>query len=146
MNATTDRFTTGILAAWATEVVVSLVVGCVYSISGAGGLASLKLPDAGSGIFWISSVFAFIGAVVGFVATLALGVPILKLFIRRGYTSGPAFLGAGIIISAALGAVFYGSHQFGEKLMDMDFHFAMIAVFISGPLAGLSFWLLYRRQ
>jgi hypothetical protein len=85
-------------------------------------------------------------AIVGIVATLALGVPILKLFIRRGYTSGPAFLGAGIIISAALGAVFYGSHQFGEKLMDMDFHFAMIAVLISGPLAGLSFWLLYRRQ
>jgi hypothetical protein len=146
MNATKDRFTAGIVAAWAAEVVVSLVVGCVYSISGAGGLASLKLPDAGSGIFWISSVFAFIGAVVGFVATLALGVPILKLFIRRGYTSGPAFLGAGIIISATLGAVFYLSHQFGEKLMDMDFTFAMIAVIISGPLAGFSFWLLYRQQ
>jgi len=146
MNATTDRFTVGIVAAWATEILVSLVVGCAYSISGAGGLASLKLPDAGSGIFWISTVFAFIGAVVGIVATLALGVPILKLFIRHGYTSGPAFLVAGIIISAVLGAVFYGSHQFGAKLMDMDFNFAMIAVFISGPLAGLSFWLFYRRQ
>jgi hypothetical protein len=32
MNATTDRFTAGIVAALATEVVVSLVVGCVYSI------------------------------------------------------------------------------------------------------------------
>jgi hypothetical protein len=146
MKATTDRFTAGIVAAWATEVVVSLVVGCAYSIIGAGGLTSLKLPDAGSGIFWISSVFAFIGAVVGIIATLAVGVPILKLFIRRGHTSGASFLVAGIITSAALGTVFYGSHQFGEKLMDMDFNFAMIAVFISGPLAGLSFWLIYRRQ
>jgi len=42
MNATTDRFTVGIVAAWATEILVSLVVGCAYSISGAGGLALLN--------------------------------------------------------------------------------------------------------
>src|ERR1700693_6013617 len=138
MNDEKDRFTTGILAAWATEVVVSFFVGCMYVFS-IGGSESRHLSGVGDAIFLIAGIFVSIGAVVGFIASLVLGVPILKVFIRYGFTSGLAFLGAGVIISTALGTVFYISHQFGDKLMDKDFHFAMLAVFLSGPLAGLSF-------
>jgi len=144
METESERFTTGILAAWATEMVVSFIVGCVYVFS-IGGIDSRHLSGLGDAILMIGGIFLLIGTAVGFVSSLVLGVPILKLFIRYGFTSGLSFLGAGTIISAALGSVFYISHQFGEKIMDMDFNFAMLAVFLSGPLAGLSFWLVYRR-
>jgi len=144
METESDRFTSGILAAWATEMVVSFIVGCMYVFS-IGGNGSHHLSGLGDAIFMIAGIFLMIGAVVGFIASLVLGVPILKFFIRCGLTSWLSFLGAGAIISAALGSVFYVSHQFGEKMMDTDFHFAILAVFLSGPLAGLSFWAAYRR-
>jgi uncharacterized membrane protein (DUF4010 family) len=125
-------------------VAVSFIVGCIYVFS-IGGNSSHHLSGLGDAIFMIAGIFLMIGAVVGFVASLALGVPILRFFIRCGFTNWLSFLGAGAIISAALGSVFYASHQFGEKMMEMDFRIAMLAVFLSGPLAGLSFWLVYRR-
>jgi hypothetical protein len=146
MNVERDRFAAGLFAAWATEILTSFVVGVIYAISSAGGLPSLRYPDAGSGIFLVAGVFTFISAVVGFIATLALGIPVLKAFIRVGYTSGVSFFGAGVVIAAVLGAALYASHQFGQFLVDDDFHFAILAIVISGPLAALAFWLVHRRR
>ena len=74
-------------------------------------------------MFLTAGILVSIDAVVGFIASLVLGVPILKIFIRQGFTSGLAFLGAGFIISASSGTVFDISHQFGDKLAGQGLQF-----------------------
>jgi hypothetical protein len=146
MHPPSDRFATGLLAAWAMVVLVSFAVGITYAISIGGGLHSPKYHDAGTGIFLIVITFTCVSAVFGAIATFALGIPVLKAFITRGYTSGAAFFAAGIFISVAIATVLYASHHFGEFLVGSDFDFALLAGMISGPLAGLSFWSVHRRR
>jgi hypothetical protein len=140
-----DRFAVGFLAAWATEVAVSFAVGIIYAISSAGGLPSLKYSDAGSGIFFIALMFASVSAVFGFVATLTLGIPVLKAFEARGFVSSHAFFCAGLVIATVMVSMLVLWHRLGNVLDGADFDFAMAAVFISGPLAGLAFWSVHRR-
>jgi hypothetical protein len=148
MNATpsrSDSFVGGLVAAWVTTVLVALIVSIVFTIYLGGGLSSLKYSDAGSAIFLISFVFCSVSAVVGFIATVVLGVPIFKASIALGYTGAIAFCAAGLLTSFALAGLLYVGHIVGDILAGIEFQFALIAIFISGPLGGVSFWAVYRR-
>ena len=146
IQSRSDSFTGGLVAAWATSVLVALIVGCIYAIYSGGGLSSLKLPDASSAIFVISFFFCLVSSVVGMVVTMVLGIPIFKGFVVLGYTSPIAFSGAGLLTSLVLACALYIGHRFRDVLDDSGFQFALIAIFASGLLGGLSFWAIYRRN
>jgi hypothetical protein len=145
MKPKPDTFTSGVVAAWSTAVLVALIVGCVYAIYLGGGLSSLKLSEAGSAIFLIAFVFCSVSAIVGLIATLLLGVPIFKACIALGYSGPLALCGAGFLTSLALAGLLYIGHSVGDVLAGSELQFVLTAVFIAGPLGGLSFWAVYRR-
>lgn len=149
MSTRRDGLMLGLLAAYGVTVLVAFVGGCIYATtlgnSHDGNLqpvASLPL----SAILGIGVVVALATAVIAAVTAFVLALPLFAFLLRQNISSAVAYLGAGVLLSLATTAIVAVVHYFADFLTGSDFQFGVLAIAISGPLAGVMFWIVAVRR
>lgn len=90
---------------------------------------------------------AMIALPVALVLILVIGLPVFRLWIRRGYSNVAEYIGGGAIVGIAGAALIAIVHVLSvDFLVDSDFRFAMLLIGICGPVAGLTVWYVLRRS
>jgi hypothetical protein len=78
--------------------------------------------------------------------TLGAGLPLFRLWLRRGYSSVAAYIGGGIIVAAIGTLIVAAAHVFAGFLLGSDFIFSVLLIGISGPIAGFVIWYVLRHS
>lgn len=142
-----------LLAAVVSVVGVALIGGCLYGLWLGRGSVDTPLgvrSDNGPSIFDLLP-FGGITALISFpsasVLSFGVGVPLFRLWLRRGYSGVAAYIAGGLIV-AMVGAVIIGAaHLFAGFLIETHFWFVMLLIGISGLTAGFVVWyMLWRSQ
>jgi hypothetical protein len=134
MSNLRDRLLGALMVAWAAAVFVGFLAGCVYAIA-------LGLTE---NILSIGAVTAIVTAPIAGVVVFALGWPLFRTWMRRGYSSALAHIGAGALIAAVTTLLVAAAHYFGGFLLGKDFPFALATIIVAGPVAALVVWLVLR--
>jgi hypothetical protein len=149
MNTRLDRLMLGLLAAYGVTVLVAFIGGCIYATT-LGSDHEGNLQPVGSlplgAILGIGVVVALATAVIAAVAAFALALPLFAFLLRRNVSSAVAYLGAGVLLALATIAIFALAHYFADFLTGSDFLFGLLAIAITGPLAGAMFWIVAVRR
>jgi hypothetical protein len=142
-----------LVAAAISAIGIAFLSGCFYpfllrlwSVSAATAVRP-SYNDAG---FMVLLNFGLITAMVALPVTLALtcgvGLPLFRLWMRRGYSSVAAYIGGGIIIAMVGALIIATAHFLADFLVDSNFLFAMLIIGVSGPVAGFVVWYVLQRS
>jgi hypothetical protein len=141
-------------AAGVVAIGVAFLGGCFYPF-----LVELMSPHTASGVRssfsgvspMILVDFGLFTAMIALPVTLVLifgiGLPVFRLWIRRGYSNIAQYIGGGVIV-AIIGVALIGvAHVLSvDFLIDSDFRFALLLIGICGPVAGLTVWYVLQRS
>jgi hypothetical protein len=142
-----------LLAAVTSVVGLAFIGGCLYGLWLGRGPVGTPLgvgPSVGQNIVDLLT-FGGITALIAFpsasVLSLVVGVPLFRLWLRRGYSGIGAYLAGGLIV-AMVGAVIIGAaHFFAGFQIETHFWFILLLVAVSGLTAGFVVWyVLWRSQ
>jgi hypothetical protein len=89
---------------------------------------------------------AMIALPVVLVLTCGIGLPIFRLWVRRGYSNVALYVAGGIIIAVIGALIVAAAHAVGGFLSGSDLRFAMLLIAVSGPVAGFVVWYVLRRS
>lgn len=142
----------GLAAGCAAAVGVAFLAGCAFAITiGHGthvdpssGKKVLDVLPLGA-VLGVGMFTAFVAAPIAIVVTIVVGAPLFSLYTRRGYRSLMAYIGAGVLMSVAVGAPVAAANYFWGWL-EGAFLLAMPAIGIAGPVAALVIWKILQPQ
>jgi hypothetical protein len=130
----------GIAAAVVAVVLVAFLGGCLFVVVTVDGYRLSKTAEYIGAMSYVGFVCAFVALPMSVVAAIAIGVPILTLWRRRGHRSILAYFFAGALMSVLVAVVLsIWRRMSGDFLwLDSDYWLAMSIVAVSGPIAALT--------
>jgi hypothetical protein len=141
-----------LMAAGVVAVFLAFIGGCAYGYWLAQGPIHTPFgirPNSETNLVELLPM-GFVTALIALPAILALilgaGLPLFRLWLRRGYSSAAAYIGGGVIVAAIGNLIMASAHVFAAFLLGSDFVFSMLLIGISGPIAGFVIWCVLRRS